>query len=92
MAPEPRCRALRWPSLAEYGPGATYSNLALVYSCSCKASVIARTECVLHASVLQATEREVFRAPKVLAAAHALRVGRGEQPALQLSLMALMAR
>ena len=60
---------------------AEYSKLAIVYSCSCKASVIARTDGVLHATVLQATEREVFRAPKVLAAAHALRVGRGEEPA-----------
>ena len=55
---------------AEYGPGATFGKLALLYSCPCKASVIARTECVLHATEPRGLSR--VRAPKVLASAHAL--------------------
>ena len=43
---------------------------ALLYSCPCKASVIARTECVLHATEPRGLSR--VRAPKVLASAHAL--------------------
>ena len=53
-----------------YGPGATFGKLALLYSCPCKASVIARTECVLHATEPRGLSR--VRAPKVLASAHAL--------------------
>ena len=56
--------------VAEYGPGATFGKLALLYSCPCKASVIARTECVLHATEPRCLSR--VRAPKVLASAHAL--------------------
>ena len=51
-------------------PGATFGKLALLYSCPCKASVIARTECVLHATEPRCLSR--VRAPKVLASAHAL--------------------
>ena len=56
-------------AVAEYGPGAI-GKLALLYSCPCKASVIARTECVLHATEPRCLSR--VRAPKVLASAHAL--------------------
>ena len=62
--------AVRQGRFAEYGPGATFGKLALLYSCPCKASVIARTECVLHATEPRCLSR--VRAPKVLASAHAL--------------------